>query len=44
MYVDENDVIVRITFDRVACEQPLKESVVRKLVNSVWFLVFGGVR
>lgn len=44
MYVDENEVIVRITFDRPACEPPLKESWVRKLMDNLWFLIYGGVR
>lgn len=44
MYIDENDVIQRITFNDFVAEKPLKESAVRKLVNSLWFLVFGGVR
>lgn len=45
MYVDEDKVIQRITFgDSFVAEKPLRESVVRQVIDQLWFLLFGGTR
>lgn len=41
LLVDENSVIVRVTFDTPVAEPPLREGVFRKVITALWMLFTG---
>lgn len=43
LYIDTDNTIQRITFnDTFVAEKPIRESVLRKFMDNVWSIIFGG--